>query len=93
FGIHVASMAGMPRAIIERAVEILHELEKKSINVEENKKSTAGIVPQAYQMSIFETVDPALGALKEVIKGLELNTMTPIECMLKLSELKKMVEK
>ena len=93
FGIHVASMAGMPRPIIERAVEILHELEKKSIHVEENKKSTAGIVPQAYQMSIFETVDPALGALKEVIKGLELNTMTPIECMLKLSELKKMVEK
>jgi DNA mismatch repair protein MutS len=94
FGIHVAAMAGMPRAIVERATEILIELEKKSIN---NggvgaKKQASNIAPQAYQLSIFETVDPALGQLKEAIKSLELNSMTPIECMIKLNELKKLVE-
>ncbi|MCB0648129.1 MAG: DNA mismatch repair protein MutS [Saprospiraceae bacterium] len=94
FGIHVAAMAGMPRTIVDRAVEILHELEKKSIGVDgdQTKKSLKNnVAPQAYQLSIFETVDPALGKLKEEISGLELNAMTPIECMLKLNELKKLI--
>lgn len=94
FGIHVAAMAGMPRTIVDRAVEILHELEKKSIGVDgdQTKKSLKNnVAPQAYQLSIFETVDPALGRLKEEISGLELNAMTPIECMLKLNELKKLI--
>lgn len=95
FGIHVAAMAGMPRPIVERANEILIELEKKSINNDggiSGKKQAAKISPQAYQLSIFETVDPLLGQLKEAVKAIEINTMTPIECMLKLNELKKMVE-
>lgn len=94
FGIHVAAMAGMPRTIVDRAVEILQELEKKSIaqQGESNQKVLKNQVsPQAYQLSIFETVDPMLGRLKEEISGLELNAMTPIECMLKLNELKKMI--
>jgi DNA mismatch repair protein MutS len=93
FGIHVAAMAGMPRAIVERAQEILIELEKKSIDASKanTKSQTAKIAPQAYQLSIFETVDPVLGKLKETITALELNTMTPIECMIKLNELKKMI--
>jgi DNA mismatch repair protein MutS len=94
FGIHVAAMAGMPRAIVERANEILIELEKKSIDANKSsiKKQTSNISPQAYQLSIFETVDPTLGKLKEAISILELNTMTPIECMIRLNELKKMLD-
>jgi DNA mismatch repair protein MutS len=93
FGIHVAAMAGMPRTIVERASEILLELEKKSLNngTSSPRKQASNIAPQAYQLSIFETVDPVLGQLKEAIQAMELNTMTPIECMLKLNELKKMI--
>jgi DNA mismatch repair protein MutS len=49
-------------------------------------------MPSNYQLSIFETVDPIAGQLKEMIEGLDLNSMTPIECMLKLNELKKVIE-
>jgi DNA mismatch repair protein MutS len=98
FGIHVAAMAGMPRAIIERATEILTELEQKSIDSGDavggspRKPDTGAIVPSAYQLSIFETVDTTAGKLKEEIKQLEINTMTPVECMIKLLELKKILD-
>lgn len=98
FGIHVAAMAGMPKPIIERATEILTELEQKSIDSGDVAKSsskkpdTSAILPSAYQLSIFETVDPTAGKLKEEIKQLEINTMTPVECMLKLLELKKILD-
>lgn len=102
FGIHVASMAGMPRSIVERAAHILAQLEQKSI--ENNGLETAdGLKPKraetrqiaaadAYQLSIFETVDPTAGKLKEAIQGLDLNRMTPIDCMMKLNELIKILE-
>lgn len=94
FGIHVAAMAGMPREIINRAMEILEDLEQKRIespeanaNIRDNAKN---IAPNNFQLSLFETVDPIVGQMKELIKTLDLNTMTPIECMLKLHELKKL---
>lgn len=94
FGIHVAAMAGMPREIINRAMEILEDLEQKRIespeanaNIRDNAKN---ITPNNFQLSLFETVDPIVGQMKELIKTLDLNTMTPIECMLKLHELKKL---
>ena len=49
-------------------------------------------MPNNFQLSLFETVDPVVGQMKELIKSLDLNTMTPIECMLKLHELKKLNE-
>ena len=101
FGIHVASMAGMPRSIVERAAHILGQLEQKSIEnglespdgVKANKVQTDKIAPaDAYQLSIFETVDPTAGKLKEAIQDLDLNRMTPIDCMMKLNELIKLLE-
>jgi DNA mismatch repair protein MutS len=97
FGIHVAAMAGMPKPIIERAAQILSQLEKKSIegdNIQTDKqiKDKVQNLSPSYQLSIFETVDPAMGAIKEAIQQIELNTMTPIDCMMKLNELKKMIE-
>lgn len=98
FGIHVAHMAGMPRSIVERATHILKQLEQKSIDnevggdVKANKADTAQISPENYQLSIFETVDPVAGKLKESLVDLNINNMTPIECMMKLNELKKLLE-
>jgi DNA mismatch repair protein MutS len=98
FGIHVAAMAGMPRDIINRAMEILQDLESKSIEGNEGshkndtRQSAKNIVPNNFQLSLFETSDPIAGELKNNIKTLDLNTMTPIECMLKLHELKKLVD-
>ncbi len=96
FGIHVAAMAGMPREIISRAMEILEDLEQKRIEGPESnqdlRKNAKNIVPNNFQLSLFETVDPTAGKIKELIQSLDLNTMTPIECMLKLHELKKIQE-
>ncbi|MFZ1457413.1 MAG: DNA mismatch repair protein MutS [Saprospiraceae bacterium] len=96
FGIHVAAMAGMPREIISRAMEILQDLEQKRIEnpaTDSNLRTNAkNIMPNNFQLSLFETVDPAVAQMKELIKSLDLNRMTPIECMLKLHELKKLNE-
>ena len=96
FGIHVARLAGMPRIIIERAAEILTHLERKILDEKEdgrsNLKEKLQQAPASYQLSIFETVDPLAGQLREMLSGLDLNSMTPIECMLKLNELKKVIE-
>ena len=99
FGIHVAKMAGMPRSIVERAAHILTQLEQKSIEqgmdnaegINAQKPDTESISTESLQLSIFETVDPTAGKLKEAIQDIEINSMTPIECMLKLNELKKIL--
>lgn len=95
FGLHVAKMAGMPRPIITRAAELLTELEKKSID--EGKAGTKKALNElpresSMQLSIFESVDPVGNELRETISSLDLNSMTPIDCMMRLHELKKMLE-
>ena len=99
FGIHVAKMAGMPRSIVERAAHILTHLEQKSVEGEGNEEGiktkpvdTQQISPENYQLSIFETVDPVLGKIKESLQDLQINSMTPIECMMKLNDLKRLLE-
>lgn len=97
FGIHVARMSGMPRTIIDRAYEILEQLEQKmheegNKNSEISKKLKEMESNRAYQLSLFETVDETATRLKSELKILNLNSMTPIECMLKLNELKKIIE-
>jgi DNA mismatch repair protein MutS len=97
FGIHVAKMAGMPRSIVERANHILAQLEQQHISKEDNggaqvQRPDTRSIQSPVQLSIFETVDPLAGKLKEALLDLDLNTMTPIECMLKLNELRKMME-
>ncbi len=89
FGIHVAKMAGMPRSIVERAATILSQLEKKSIDNNHIDEQLKAMPTQAYQLNIFETgTDPALAKLKDLILDLDINGMTPIDCMLKLNEIK-----
>ncbi len=95
FGIHVAKMAGMPSNIVKRATQILEQLEQKSIvnsksegGIPNKKANTKDISTENYQLNIFETVDPKAKKLQEVLEKLDLNAMTPIECMMKLNELK-----
>ncbi len=98
FGIHVARMAGMPKEILKRAYEILKQLEQKTVTSQDGIKNpdltdqVAGIEPDPYQLSIFETVDPVAGKLKAALEDVQVNSMTPIECMMKLNELKGMME-
>ncbi|MEM7104154.1 MAG: DNA mismatch repair protein MutS [Bacteroidota bacterium] len=94
FGIHVARMAGMPHSIVLRANDILHELEKqRKIAGDDNTEETLKQMPaEPMQLSIFESSDPTLNEIREVLENLDLNTMTPIECMIKLSELKKKLD-
>ena len=93
FGIHVARMAGMPRAIITRAQAILAQLEAKAIGDEDGSRAAVSIPPpDRVQLSIFEHVDPSAGKLKELLLDVDVNRMTPIECMMKLLEMKKILE-
>ncbi len=93
FGIHVAKMAGMPRSIVQRAGTILKQLEQKSIDKPEvGKRVKAKPQPAAYQLSIFETTDPVIGKIKEELLDMDVNRMTPIDCMLKLNELRDLLK-
>lgn len=92
FGIHVAQMAGMPQGIVLRANEILQHLEKEHIK-EENKEKIKEAPKANFQLSIFEPQDPASEELKNKLKAIDVNTLSPIEALLKLNELKKLVEK
>lgn len=92
FGIHVAKMAGMPGFVVERSHEILLQLEQKSIDVgdlAEKIQHTSTPV----QLSFFDqSTDPKLLELKSILEEMDVNRLTPLDCMLKLVELKKMIE-
>ncbi len=97
FGIHVARLSGMPQQIIDRAYDVLHQLEQKmreNGGTEDSISKKLKSIPEqsAYQLSIFETVDETAGKIKKELLELDVNAMTPIECMLKLTELRKIVE-
>lgn len=93
FGIHVAKMAGMPKDIVDRANAILQELEQKHIGSEDLQEKVKQIIPPSYQMSIFEMEDPRMKQVLEILETVDVNTMTPVESLLKLNELKKLLEK
>jgi DNA mismatch repair protein MutS len=92
FGIHVARMAGMPRPVVQRATEILQELEKQGVGKEKTGDKLRQI-QQPVQLSIFESdPDPRLSSILDAFDQIDIHQMTPIECMLKLNELKKLLE-
>ncbi len=91
FGIHVARMAGVPKAVVSRAEEILEELEKDRAQVTGKETMKKLKVPQ-YQLTMFGVSDPKLEELHRQVKGLELNVITPIDALMKLQELRKIVE-
>ncbi|WP_339867564.1 DNA mismatch repair protein MutS [uncultured Algoriphagus sp.] len=90
FGIHVAQMAGMPNPIVLRAAEIMSHLEKDKA-VAEQKENIKSIPKNNYQLSMFE-MDPKMKEAKELIEGIDINAISPIEALLKLHEIKKKIE-
>lgn len=98
FGIHVARMAGMPVTVLERANDLLLQLEKSHSGEELSKKSTVGKskkkdLNQDYQLSFIQLDDPLLLQIKEDILNTDINTLTPVEALMKLNEIKKMLGK
>jgi DNA mismatch repair protein MutS len=99
FGIHVAQMAGMPQGIVQRARQILAELEMKHINADDAqnirnslKAVKAGKTADNYQLNIFEMGDPQWHKIRELLMRTDINALTPIEALIKMSEMKKIVE-
>ncbi|MEZ5054545.1 MAG: DNA mismatch repair protein MutS [Chitinophagales bacterium] len=93
FGIHVAKMAGMPNEIIKRANEILQELESQR-KLATDISSTLKNLPaktEDIQLNMFAMDDPRLLKLKDVLEKVNINTMTPVEAMMKLDELRKLL--
>ncbi len=105
FGIHVARLAGMPASIVSRAEDILQNLEtvygkseivpSKSLK-ERNKRASQAVrqaaeqpEPQSMQLSMFQLDDPVLVQIRDQIKGLDINSLTPLEALNKLNEIKK----
>jgi DNA mismatch repair protein MutS len=90
FGIHVAKMAGMPQTVILRAQKILKKLEKNHSSEALDGLKTE---TQDMQMSFFNLDDPLLEEIKEEILNIDINTLTPVEALMKLNEIKRMLIK
>jgi len=91
FGIHVAKVAGMPTQVINRANLILKKLEK-SHSAEELQGKAKELSDEAgMQLSFFQLDDPVLNNIKEELINIDINTLTPVEALMKLNEIKKLV--
>ena len=90
FGIHVAAMAGMPRKVVERAEKLLTLLEKSHTSEQVDK---AALQPEeAMQLSFIQLDDPLLLQIKEDILNINVDTLTPVEALMKLNEIKKLLK-
>ncbi|HNY44865.1 MAG TPA: DNA mismatch repair protein MutS [Bacteroidales bacterium] len=95
FGIHVAQMAGMPKSVVYRAKKILEQLEGKSkemnkgvnLNKPVEKIATSR---EGYQLSFFQLDDPVLSQIKKELQGIDIDSLTPLEALNKLNEIKKL---
>jgi len=90
FGIHVAKMAGMPQTVILKAQKLLKKLEKNHSSDALNGIKSAN---DEMQMSFFNLDDPLLEEIKEEILSLDINSITPVEALMKLNEIKRMIVK
>lgn len=91
FGIHVAKMAGMPQQVIQKANKILKKLEKSHSSEEMTDKLQ--LAQNEMQLSFFNLDDPLLEEIKEEILHLDIDTLTPVEALMKLNEIKRLLGK
>ncbi|MCC5923385.1 MAG: DNA mismatch repair protein MutS [Crocinitomicaceae bacterium] len=92
FGIHVAKLAGMPNPVIEKASKMLAQLESSRKTEEKEKVKEAG-TKESMQLSFFQLDDPILENIRDEIRHLDIDTLTPVEALFKLHEIKKLVGK
>ena len=101
FGIHVARMAGMPQQVLKRANSMLELLESKNEAISEKGKKPAALdkkkqkeVPgEGYQLSFIQLDDPTLLEIRDKLLDIDIDSLTPLEALLKLNEIKKLVGK
>lgn len=91
FGIHVAQLAGMPNRIVLRANEILHFLEKDH-RKEKTSRKLADVPRETVQMNLFEA-DPRMKEIRELLGRIDINTLSPVEALLKLNEILALLKK
>ena len=92
FGIYVAKLAGMPTKVVNRAKEILKTLEN-SRSQDQNTESIKRVTEENLQLSFFQLDDPALESIREELTQIDINTLTPIEALMKLNKIKSMIGK
>ena len=91
FGIHVAKIAGMPKSIVNRANEVLKQLEKDNQGVSTSAVGKT-VSNDGYQLSFFQLDDPVLSQIRDEILNLDVNNLTPIEALNKLNDIKKILK-
>ena len=94
FGIHVAKLAGMPQSIVMRAEEVLKELEHSTNNTQVAHRgdvSEIGKKREGMQLSFFQLDDPILEQIRDEVKHLDINSLTPLEALNKLNEIQTLV--
>ena len=89
FGIHVAKLAGMPKKVIQRAESMLQQLETTNRSTDKSVIKEA-IAQSDIQMSFFQLNDPVLEQIHEQLISIDINTLTPVEALMKLNEIKKL---
>ena len=96
FGIHVAKMAGMPSSLINRANEILSQLEHKQVDGKEQdrpaKEKVRDITAPQFQLSIFDAHSATFDAIRKLVTDIDINRLTPVEALLKLQEIKEQLK-
>jgi DNA mismatch repair protein MutS len=90
FGIHVAKMAGMPKQVVDKSKLIMKRLEKAHSS-EGKPKVTESSNDEDLQLSFFQLDDPILERIRDEIKDLDINSLTPVEALMKLNEIKKVI--
>lgn len=102
FGIHVARMAGMPKQVVDRANDILkklekdHELELSEVEIVDSKNAIEQLSAKTksksdYQLSFFQLNDPVLEQVKDELIKTDINTLTPVEALMKLNDIKRLI--
>lgn len=92
FGIHVAKLAGMPHKVVARATDILKKLEAERTGGEHIKESIRKVQKQAVQMQMFSIDDPVLVKIRDTLNNLDVNTLTPVEALMKLDEIQRVIK-
>lgn len=90
FGIHVAQLAGMPKRVVGRAKDVLSQLEQTKTNDQLATKTKKVADDAAMQLSFFQLDDPVLEQIRDEITSIDINTLTPVEALMKLNEIKKL---
>lgn len=88
FGINVAAMAGMPQDLVQRAQHLLAHFEQNRLNDQQSAKSIKFSEKQTLQLNMFELKDTDTLKIRQILKGVDIDRMTPVEALLKLQEIK-----